>query len=643
VSRQADTYPEGYYPGVKGFRGETVPALFLERYNQTPDKVAFRTKNLGIYKEITWREYKEHVENLCHGLLSLGLRKGDRIAIMGDPSVELCYSELAPQFAGAIVFGIYPTVPPVQIKYYLQDSGARFIIAQNQQCVDKILEVIKDLPDLERIIVVDPTAMWIYSDRRLITFGEVERLGIESKKEKPALFQESGLKVSPDDIASILYTSGTTGEPRGTFVLQRQFPYGILNWLQMHPLLRDEKATTISFMPLAHMVGRVISVYLHMVGGYVVYFGEGPESMEQTLWEVSPDFIVGPPRTYEKYCSRVLIDIESSSWLKKHVYSWAMVIGRSYLRRKWAGRVPPALAVAYRVAYMVLFRSILDKLGFLHTKLALIGGAPVPPEVVTSLQIWGLNVVELYCSAEGGIITVQQSPFPKPGNAGRPIEGTKIKISDIGEILVRNNSFAGYWNRPEATAEVLENGWVHTGDIGQFVEKDNVRILGQVKDVLITSGGKAISPAEIERTIKASPYVSSSCVFGEGRRYLSCVIEIDFDSVSEWARKEVIPYTSYASLATNPRICDLIGRQIEKVNQQLAGVEQLKKFRIIPRELDPEEVDDPVTPTRKIQRHKFYEQFRDLVDSMYTEEEQELVRKEGGPLLEEIHKRNAHN
>ena len=625
-----------YYPAVRGFRGESVPALLLERCARTPDKVAYRIKDRGIYKEMTWREYTRHVENLCLGMVEMGLEKGDRVAIMGDAFVELCWAEIAPQCAGAISFGIYPTCSIEQAEYYLNDSGAKFAIVYNQEFVDKILTAADKAPKLEKVIVIDDRAMFMYSDPRIITLEDVEERGAKIREQNPDLFKEMISKVKADDISSLCYTSGTTGDPKAGIYKHTNWTNGWYCFLVELPDVLCEDATTVAFMPPAHIVGRLIAVYLPIVAGYTVYYGESADAMQETLFDIAPTMVLGAPRTFEKFAAQVLVSMESTSWIKKVIYNACMKIGRRYIRNKWDRKKSIPLLILYRLAVWSAFRSILDKFGLTRINRLWVGAAPVPPEIMALFQIWGVNMVELLGSTEGGVICTQKEDFPRPGNTGTPALGVEFRIADNGEALIRNNSCSGYWQNDEATNETIKDGWVYSGDAMQIVEGDNFKIYDRIKDVILTSGGKTISPVEIEKAIKTSPYISECIAYGDARKYPAALIEIDFDTVSDWARTNGILYTSFTSLATHPRITELISAEVAKGNEKLARVEQVKKFRIIPKELDPEEESDPVTPTRKVQRQKMYERWKDLVESMYGKAPESRVAAELGDVADEV-------
>ena len=343
------------------------------------------------------------------------------------------------------------------------------------------------------------------------------------------------------------------------------------------------------------------------------------------------------PRYLQKYVSNIIVGIENSSPLKKLIYRAAIRVGRLHVKGLWDGKTNPVRSLIYFIFYQLAFRPILNKIGFNRLKIALSAGAPLPPEVMALWQIYGLNLSEFYGQTEtgGAIIAAQEGDFPRPGHVGVPPAGWEVKLSKDGEILVKGKDlFECYLNNPEGTREVLDsNGWLHTGDVGEWTPDGNLKIIDRARDIIVTSGGKTISPTYVENCLRAIPYVSEAVVFGHQRKYLTALIEIDFETVSDWARSNDIPYTGFTSLTEHPEIVKMIGSAIGKASEDLARVEQVKTFRIIPKELDPEDEDEPITPTRKIKRELIYERFKDLVESMYSDREERLVATEVGDLL----------
>ena len=600
----------------------TVPGLLMKRAQERPNGVAYRYKDLGIYHELTWSRLRERVENVCLGLAQLGLQKGERVAIMGDTCIEWVLADLGAQALGAIVYGIYPTSSTSEVLYLMENGGARVFVAENQEHLDKVLAVADRLPGLKCIVVVDTRALFVYRDPRIMPFSQLEQLGAQARRQQPGLFASLVEAVKPDDPAIMVYTSGTTGPPKGAVISHSAFISGAAGFCIAIPELLHGRHRSVSVLPLAHMFERLMTVGLPLLIELEVHIGEGIEEYAQTLFEVSPTFIGTVPRYWEKFASKVLIGIENSSLIKKWVYKLAMAVAQRRLECRWKGSDSKLLSLLYYIAWLLAFRPMLDKLGFMRVKVAVTGGAPIPERVQALWQMWGVDLRNVYGQTEcGGLVTAQQRRFPKPGTAGRPVPGFEVRLADDGEVLFRGPSvFSGYWRAPDKTAETLdEEGWVHTGDVGEWTDDGELRLVDRKKDILVTAGGKNISPTEIETLLKSSPYISEAVVFGEGRKYLTALIEIDYDTCAEWARQRGIPFTGFSSLISRPELHKLIQQEVERANAHLARVEQIKYFRIIPKELDPEEEGEPITPTRKVKRRLMYEKFRDLVESMYQE------------------------
>ncbi len=609
-------------------RRNTIPGLLMEQAQERPSRVAYRYKELGIYHELTWSRLRERVEDVCLGLVQLGLRKGDRVAIMGDTCVEWVLADLGAQALGGIVYGVYPTSSPSEVLYLMENGGARVFVAENQEHLDKVLAMADRLPGLERIVVADTRALFMYRDPRIMTFSQLEQLGAQARRQLPDLFASLVAEVEPTDPAIIVYTSGTTGPPKGAVVSHSALLSGAAGLCLAIPELLRGRHRSVSVLPLAHIFERLMTIGLPLLIDLEVHIGEGIEEYAQTLFEVSPTFIGTVPRYWEKFVSQVLIGIENSSLVKRWAYELAMAVARRWLERRWDGRDSRLLALLHHIGWLLVFRPILDKLGFMRVRVALTGAAPIPDRVQALWQMWGVDLRNGYGQTEcGGLLAAQQRRFPRPGTAGRPVQGSEVRLAEDGEVLFRGPSvFLGYWQDPVKTAEVLDKeGWVHTGDVGEWTSEGELRLVDRKKDIIVTAGGKNVSPTEIETLLKSSPYISEAVVFGEGRKYLTALIEVDYDNCAEWARQRGIPFTGFSSLIARPELTKLIQQEVERANAHLARVEQVKYFRIIPKELDPEEEGEPVTPTRKVKRRLMYEKFRELVESMY----QEPVRSEG--------------
>ena len=606
-------------------RRTTAPHLLCERAHGSPDSVAFRSKHFGIYRERRWRDYAGLVAHAARALQSLGIGRGERVAIMGDVCEEWMICDLAAQSLGAIVYGIYPTAAMAEVEYQMRDGGACVFIAEDQEYVDKILPIADQLLNLRAIVVLDDAAMFGYAHPKLQRFGEL--LGRVSAVDIDWLeAQVSAL--SPEDAAFIVYTSGTSGHPKGALVSHGKHLAATYSIVTQYPTLSERSHRTVIYLPMCHVLGRDVAITLPLISQLVPHFGEDPEDFATTLFEVAPTVLFTVPRYLQKFASHVLVGILNSSGIKRFAYDFAMRFAREHARRRWDGRASATQEAFYQVLRMAVFRPILNKLGFDQLQLVVSGGASLPAETAALWHMYGVNVVEIYGQTEeaGGIIAGQRGPFPRPGSVGTPVEGVELRLADDGEVLIRSTDlFECYWRNDEATREVKgADGWLRTGDVGEWRD-GALRLVDRARDFLVTAGGKTISPSFIENALRASPYIAEAVVFGHGRKYLTAIIEIDFDTVADWARAHDVAYTGFTSLTVHPQIEGLIKAEIDKTNAGLARVEQIKTFRILPKALDPEEEGEPVTPTRKVKRKLMYERFKPLVEGMYDDSEERLI------------------
>jgi long-chain acyl-CoA synthetase len=606
-------------------RRKSAPLLLCERARRAPDSIAFRSKHLGLYRERSWHSYAALVARAARAFADLGLCCGDRVAIMGDACEEWMVCDLAAQSLGAIVYGIYPTASASELEYQMRDGGAVLFIAEDQEYVDKILPFADHLHELKWIVVLDDSAMFAYEHRKLRTYQALLAAAAESDL---AWLEHRVARLEPDAPAFIVYTSGTTGQPKGALVTHGKHLAATANIVDHYPTLAQKTHRTVGYLPLCHVIGRDLAVTLPLISRLVPHFGEHPEDLATTLFETAPTVLFTVPRYLQKFASQVLLGILNSSSMKRRTAHLAIGFARGHARRRWSGRAGFAHDALYRTCRAGVFVPILSKLGFDRLELVLCAGAPLPTETMAFWQMLGVNVAEMYGQTEtaGGIICGQRGPFPRPGDVGTMPAGWQVKLASDGEVLVKSpDLFESYWNNAEATRAIKGvDGWLRTGDIGEW-HAGALRLVDRARDFIVTSGGKTISPSFIENILRTSPYVAEAIVFGHGRKYLTALIEIEADTVSDWARSHDVPHTGFTSLATSADVMRLIGAEIERANGELSRVEQIKDFRILPKALDPEEEGEPVTPTRKVKRHLMYERFKTLVEGMYDDREQRLI------------------
>ena len=611
----------------------TAPGLLLERARLSPDKVAFRSKHLGIYRERTWRDYALMVARAAKAFAADGLRAGDRAAIMADVCEEWLVCDQAAQSLGAIVYGIYPTASAQEVEYQMRDGGAVLFVAEDQEYVDRILPLVERLPALRRIVVIDDTALFAFTHSKLVSYEALCEAGADADL---AWLEAQVAQVRPEQPAFIVYTSGTTGHPKGALVTHGRHLAATRSVAAQYPTLSEKEHRTVAYLPLCHVLGRDIAATLPLMTQLVPHIGESAEDLPETLFETAPTVLFTVPRYLQKLAAQVLVQANSSSAFKRFAFNRAIAFGRRHVRRRWAGAANGASSLAQAVWRAAVFRPVLSKVGFDRLELVVSGGAPLPAETMAVWHMLGVNVCEMYGQTEtaGGIIAGQRGPFPRPGDVGTVPEGFEVRLAENGEILVRSpDLFEGYWNNPEAAESVLgTDGWMRTGDVGEWRD-GALRLVDRARDFLVTSGGKTISPSFIENALRASPYLGEAVVFGHARKYLVALVEIDFETVADWARTHDVAYTGFTSLAQHPQVQGLIRREIDNANVQLARVEQIKAFRILPKALDPEEEGEPVTPTRKVKRKAMYERFKPLIEEMYADGEEKLLAESAADAL----------
>lgn len=609
---------------VAQLRARTIPGQLATRAVESPDTVAYRAKVRGVYRERTWSDFRRLVATCAFGLRALGLSKGDRVAIMGDCCEGWTIADLATQSAGGISYGIYPTASNSEVRFQVEHGGASVFIAEDQEYVDKILGIADELPRLRWVVVIDTTGTLAYDHPKLTTFEKLQELG-RDEAQRSGAFEEMIASIRAEDPAFIIYTSGTTGDPKGAVIAHGKHLAATHTFITHYPTLARESHRSVAFLPLGHVMGRISTITLPLLGRLIPHYGESIEDVPRTLFEVAPTFMFTVPRYLQKFAAGVLIGIENTSPLKRTVYNMAFAYGRQYSRRRWQGKVRAWDRLIYKIACLAEFRPILNKMGFDQLRLVIIGGAAAGRELSALWQVWGLNMIEVYGQTEtgGAFIAGQKGMFPQPGDVGTAPEGWELRLADDGEILVKScDMFNGWWRDDGAVNSPLDaDGWLHTGDIGSW-DNGRLKIVDRARDIIVTSGGKTVSPTAIESQLRASPYISEAIVYGDGKKYLTALIEIEFDAVSDWAIRQNIAFTGFASLTSNPVVVKLIEAEVAAANGNLARVEQIKAFRIIPKILDPEEEGEPITPTRKVKRKFMFDKFAGLIDSMYGHDEE---------------------
>jgi len=600
-------------------QGGLTPARKIrETAGRYPELIAMREKNFGIWEEITYAEYWEKAQWIGCALKYFGVDTQDSVAIQSENRPEWFISDVAIQAIGAVSVGLYPTNPPSEVAYLIGHSESKILFAEDQEQVDKALEVIEELPDLKKIIYFEPRGLTNYDSPLLMTWEEFLSIGKEEYEKDQNFVNDKLDLVEDDDVAIMVYTSGTTGPPKGSMIT-----HGNLAWIGSNitnfNIIKNAKTDQqefISFLPLCHIFGRLIDL---IVGSHLlatINMAESIDTVQEDLMEIQPTFFAAVPRILERMHSGVLVKMKDASLLKRFLFGISLKLGMYAADRKLEKGFGDLLAkIIDFITWNISFRSITKKLGLSKVDASGSGAAPIAPEVLKFFMALGIPIFEAYGMTENcGYATGNDYDNISLGTVGVPNENCELKLADDGEILIRHGGvFKGYFKNEEATKETIdEEGWLYTGDVGEMQGRF-IKIIDRKKDIIITAGGKNISPSEIENVLKISPFIKDAIVIGDKRKFLSALIAIEFDTVSNWALRKGITHTTYRDLSEKEEVKELISKEVIRTNEFAAL--QIRKFEMIPKELDHEEGE--LTATQKIKRNVLEEQFSDLIESMY--------------------------
>jgi len=605
----------------------TVAALVRARAEETPTAVAMREKDYGIWQEITWADLWERVRLAAHALLALGVEPGDRVSIHSEDRPEWVILDFATVAIRGITVGLYPTNPAAEVEYLLQDSESRVHLAEDQEQADKVMEVIDRLPNVGKIIHVEPRGFRAYrDDDRFIFWDDFLDLGRRHAAENPGAVERLMAEADADDVMTLVYTSGTTGPPKGAMLTNSNFAFCVDQVITVPGRLPGDHQPgpddqILTYLPLCHVAERIFSAWHLAARGTVLNFAESIETVQQNLREIQPTLFFAVPRIWEKIHATVYIKGRDGTWFKRLWFGLGMkaasVIGKERVAN--AGVDTAKSRILHWIFNPLVFRALRERIGMRRVIWAGSGAAPIAPEVIEDFIGMGVPIHELYGMTENSAVaTINLWGRNKVGTVGEPYPGIGFRIDEAnGEIQTRHPGvFKGYWKKPEATqATFTEDGWLKTGDVGEWVDGTHVKIVDRMKDVIITSGGKNISPSEIENSLKASPYVKEAMVIGDGRKYLAALIGIEYDNVGDWATRRSIPYTTYRDLSEKPEVIELIQGIVNATNEKFSRVENIRKFRLLPKELDHE--DGELTATQKVKRNAMEDMFGELIDEMY--------------------------
>jgi long-chain acyl-CoA synthetase len=598
---------------------DTVAKMFWHGVQTRAANTIYRQKEFGIWQPVSWRELGRAAREIGMGLVSLGYEPGEVVSVLSNTNKEWVWSDLGALGAAGVVNGIYPTDAASQVEYLLADSSSVYAFVEDEEQLDKLLEVRARLPKLRRIFVFDMEGLHDLDDQQVLSLDKLRSLGAAYDAANPGEWERRvGLR-KPEDLAILVYTSGTTGKPKGAMLSHANLMASIRCYGSA--FAQSDRDERMAFLPLAHVAERVIGVHAALHTGTVLNFVENPETVPENVREISPTVFGAVPRVWEKFYSGVLIGLKEAGALQQFAYKLAIGVGyRQAKLREERKAVPALLRLQFWLARLLVLNNVRKLIGVHRARILVTGAAPTSPDLVRWYMALGLDMVEVWGMTEStGLGTANPAGRSKPGSIGPSMPGTEIKLSPEGEILVRGkNVFMGYLNQPEKTAETLKDGWLHTGDVGKVDAEGYFYITDRMKDIIITAGGKNITPSEFENQLKFSPYITDAVVIGEKRPYLVSLIMIDHENVEKFAQDNAIPFSNYASLCRRPEVQELIQAELDRVNKQFARVEQVKKFRLIERKLTAE--DEELTPTMKLKRKLVNEKYKDLIDSMYMKE-----------------------
>ncbi len=597
--------------------GSTPCRKVNEIASRFPEKVAFRDKRFGIWSEISYQSFWEQAQWVGCALNYFGVDRFDKAAVHSENRPEWIIADIGIQSIRAITVGLYPTNPPSEVKYLLGHSESKILFAEDQEQVDKALEVKDELPNLQKIIYFEDRGVVGYKDEILMSWEEFLSIGKEELEKNNSFVTSRMEEIETSDVACLIYTSGTTGAPKGSMI-----SHGNLEWcgsiipkLSFTPGISNPEF--LSYLPICHIFGRLIDIIvaIHVMG--TINFAESIDTVQRDLAEVQPSMFPAVPRILERMHAGTLVRMKDASRLKKALFGLASKLGNfSANRRLEFGDNDLLAKVTNFVAQVICFRALKKKLGLLNVDNAVSGAAPISPEILKFFMNMGVPIYEGYGMTENSAVATGNKPGSvKLGTVGVPQPDVEIKLADDGEILVRHPGvFLGYYKNEEATKETIDkDGWLYTGDVGEY-DGEFLKIIDRKKDIIITSGGKNVSPSEIENNLKTSPYIKEAIVIGDDRKFLACLIGIEYDIVSNWALRKNIPHTTYRNLSENEEVQKLIWNEILKANK-LTSTLEIRKFRMITKELDHEDGD--LTATQKAKRNVIMEKFSDLIEEMY--------------------------
>jgi long-chain acyl-CoA synthetase len=595
---------------------QTLPGRLARFAKLRPERPALREKTLGIWQEISWAEYYQNVSATARMLWELGVRPGDHVAILSDNCPEWLYADLGAQAIGARSAGVYQTSPASDVAFIVNHSRARVLFCEDQEQMDKVMEVRADLPTLQQIVVIDPRGTRGYDEPRMQGWQGFLARGKALLEAEPGFMDERLRALDPTAPSMVVYTSGTTGQPKGAMICSANVLQSVESVVGMFGATDQDQV--LSYLPLCHVAEKIYSVFLPLVSGLVVHFGESIDTVQEDLREVSPTIFLGVPRIWEKMHASLLIRMQNSSPLKKKLFFHFVHKGKEIAARRRRGESSPTDAITWALGDLLVFRPLQERLGLRRCRVPSSGAAPIAAELLEWFHGVGVPIYEGFGMTElAGASHFNPPGDFKLGTVGRVLPSLEHRIGEDGEILVRGPSvFKGYLHNEAATREMIDDdGWLHTGDIGEIDAQGFLKITGRKKELIITAGGKNISPERIENALKTSPFIKEAVALGDRKNFIAALVQIEYDTVGDWAQRQNLPYTSYGDLAGKPEVVKLVEEEVQRCNELLARVEQVRKFRILPKELHQD--DGELTATQKVRRRVVVTKYEEIVSGLY--------------------------
>ncbi len=592
----------------------TLPQMLRERARTDAQRIAIRQKDFGIWKPFTWAQYHQRASHFGLGLRALGLPAGGHVGVISENRIEWVLAQMGAGLVGAVTVGVYPTSPTNEVADVVGHADIEIMVCEDQEQTDKLLAALPDLPRLKKIVVMETKGLRSFAPevRQFVTtFDEVEQLGAASSQQ--AIIDDALARQRLDDVGLMIYTSGSTGKPKGAMISYRNIRGvvpGIVDRLEL-----SQGTTHLSYLPLCHVAEQMLTSFVPVYIGSQVNFGESIRTVQEDLREVAPTMFLGVPRIWEKLHAAIHIKLQETGGLRRALFHKAYNACKPLAERPrsaWSA----ADKLTFAANYWLVFRALQNFIGLRNAHVALTGAAPIPPDVVRFFRVLGVPLIEVYGLTEStGMVTGHRLDHVVVGTVGVPTLGVEHRIADNGELQLRGDMvFAGYYKNPEATASSIVGGWLHTGDVVRE-SQGQIQIVDRLKDIMITAGGKNLTPSEIENTMKGSPFIKECIIVAEARKFVGALVMIDYETVGKWAEARRIPFTHFRSLVEHPEVRGLIDAEINQGNQRLAQVSQIRKFHLLTKELDHD--DGEVTATMKVRRSSIYKTYAAEIEALY--------------------------